>query len=377
MCFLGEPFKHDLFVSYSHGDFDGSGCSPLKEWSKSFVVDLERQLRQIRPFRDVRVFLDQDQRPDRGVDPTEPLTEQLKDDISAAALLIVLMTPHYLASAWCTQEREWWLDQNTSDQFGVGGRIFVCRVLPNFEGAPWRPEHDDKRWPDALKDSGGHALTGFWFHTTEDVHFDTVPFKWDGSTDDLNHYNRARQRLIRHLTIRLNEIRQQLEDWRKEEAYRRRLMEEGTKILYLHARERQLEAWHAIRDALTAAGYVVYPAAPEPDLIADVLPDFKAIRKARRKRILQLAECDAILLLCGGGGTELEIDLPAIGRNDRQSARDLTGKLLPCAVLDLVGQPIDTATALAIECLDARQPGWVMRLATWLTRRGRILETAA
>ena len=23
--FLGKPFKHDLFVSYSHGDFDGSG----------------------------------------------------------------------------------------------------------------------------------------------------------------------------------------------------------------------------------------------------------------------------------------------------------------------------------------------------------------
>ena len=275
-CFLGDPFQHDLFVSYSHGDFDGSGCSPLKEWSKSFVIDLERQLRQIRPFRDVRVFLDQDHRTDQGVDPTEPLTEQLKDEISAAALLLVLMTPHYLASSWCAHEREWWLERNPPDRVGAGGRIFICRVLPDFEAAPWRPEDDARRWPDALKDSAGHALTGFWFHATDDVHFDTVPFKWDGSTDDLNAYNKARQRLIRHIAIRLHEVRQRLAERRQEEAHRRRLME-GAKILYLHARERQLEAWRAVRDALTAAGYLVYPMAPEPDLLADPVSDFKAI----------------------------------------------------------------------------------------------------
>jgi hypothetical protein len=291
--------------------------------------------------------------------------------------LIVLMMPHYLTSAWCAQEREWWLEQHTPDAFHVGGRIFICRVLPNFKGGPWRPEDDDNYWPDDLKDSAGHSLTGFWLHSTEDVHFDTVPFMWDGSTDDRNEYNAARRGLIRHITIRLNDIRQKLEDQRKEEAQRKRLTEQGPKILYLHARERQLEAWQNTKDLLTESGYLVYPAAPEVDLDADALPDFKAIRAARQMRILQLAECDAILLLSDGTGAELEIDLPAIGRNDRQAARSLTGKLLPCAVLDLVGRPIEAATALAIERLDCRQPGWEAGLADWLAQCGRMLETAA
>lgn len=377
MCFLGEPFKYDLFVSYSHGAFDGSGRSPLKEWSQMFVADLERQLRQIASFQHVRVFLDQDQRPDQSVDPTDPLTGQLTCDISSAALLIVLMTPHYLASAWCAQERDWWLEQHTPDAFGVGGRIYVCRVLPNFKGAPWQPEDDDESWPDAFKDSAGHALTGFWFHGTQDVHFDTVPFKWDGSTDDINEYNTARRGLIRHIAIRLNDIRQKLEDQRKDAAQHKRLTEDSPKILYLHARQRQLKAWETIRNVLTDSGYLVYPAAPEPDLVADALPDFKAIRTARQKRIMLLAECDAILLLSDGDGAELEIDLPAIGRNDRQAARGLTGKLLPCAALDLVGQPVEAATALAIERLDGRRPGWERSVADWLAQCGRTLATAA
>jgi hypothetical protein len=43
-CFLGEPFQHDLFVSYSHGDFDGSGQSNLKTWSQAFGRELEMEL---------------------------------------------------------------------------------------------------------------------------------------------------------------------------------------------------------------------------------------------------------------------------------------------------------------------------------------------
>jgi hypothetical protein len=37
MSFLGEPFKHDLFVSYSHGDFDRPGDPKLKAWSQAFI----------------------------------------------------------------------------------------------------------------------------------------------------------------------------------------------------------------------------------------------------------------------------------------------------------------------------------------------------
>jgi hypothetical protein len=378
MCFVGEPFKHDLFVSYSHGSIDGRGTSLLKTWSGEFVEDLERQIRQIRHFRAVRVFLDQNQRPGQGVDPTAPLTETLKDEIAASALLVILMTPDYLASRWCEQERDWWISRHMPDAIGAGGRIFVCRVLPNVEDLPWEPEHDHKPWPSALKDSAGEALPGFWFHSRDDVDDATVPFRWDGVTHDLNEYDQARRELIRVVTARLRKIKQRLNERRREKESQTGLAGPGRKIIYLHGREAHAEAWQRARDALVRSGYVIYPSVPETNLLSQELLDFRQIKAARHKRILQLGECDAILILCVAyPSDELDIDLAAIGRKDRESARDLSNKFLPCAVLDLVGKPIDKATEFAIERLDGRKLGWEMEVASWLERCARLLTAVA
>ena len=45
MSFVGKPFSHDVFVSYSHGDAAGTGDSLLSQWSQSFIRELERELR--------------------------------------------------------------------------------------------------------------------------------------------------------------------------------------------------------------------------------------------------------------------------------------------------------------------------------------------
>ena len=45
MSFVGDPFRHDIFVSYSHGDVTGSGDSKLKRWSGAFARELESELR--------------------------------------------------------------------------------------------------------------------------------------------------------------------------------------------------------------------------------------------------------------------------------------------------------------------------------------------
>jgi hypothetical protein len=375
--FVGEPFRHDIFVSYSHGDFDGSDHSPLKVWSVDFVQYLEQQIRQIRHFREVRMFLDQDHRPGQGVDPTEPLTEQLSVDIEGSALLVILMTPDYLASNWCGQERDWWLEQHHPDTIGAGGRIFVCRIWPNTKELPWNKGRDHEAWPDALKDSGGDGLPGFWFHSCDNVDDATVPFRWGGVTHDLNEYVQACRELIRAITSRLREIKRRLDERRREEEDRQRLAGAGGKIIYLHAREAQATAWQEARDALRRSGYVVYPSAPEADLLGDELPDARANRAARNQRILQLEECDAILLLSTGPSVELDIDLAAIGRKDRETARERSGKLLPCAVLDTAGQTIEAADSLAIEHLDGRTTGWEMAIARWLERCASVSERVA
>jgi hypothetical protein len=45
VSYIGEPFTHDLFVSYSHGTMAGDGLSPLKRWSDGFIRELVRELR--------------------------------------------------------------------------------------------------------------------------------------------------------------------------------------------------------------------------------------------------------------------------------------------------------------------------------------------
>ena len=109
MSYIGEPFTHDLFVSYSHGTIDGAGPSPLKRWSDGFIEQLELELRQHPKFgRALSLFFDDHHRPGQGLDPSSGLTEQLREEIGASALLHVLMSDHYLQSAWCRDERDWW-----------------------------------------------------------------------------------------------------------------------------------------------------------------------------------------------------------------------------------------------------------------------------
>ena len=76
--FLGEPFDHDLFVSYSHGAFNGQHDSELKRWSQKFAKDLRAELARAIEFENASVFLDDSDRHDEGVDRATGLTEQLR-----------------------------------------------------------------------------------------------------------------------------------------------------------------------------------------------------------------------------------------------------------------------------------------------------------
>jgi hypothetical protein len=39
---------------------------------------------------------------DRRIDPTAALTDELRNKVERACLLLIVMSPRYLASAWCT-----------------------------------------------------------------------------------------------------------------------------------------------------------------------------------------------------------------------------------------------------------------------------------
>ncbi|HEX5796126.1 MAG TPA: hypothetical protein VFY19_09800, partial [Geminicoccaceae bacterium] len=92
MSFLGKPFQHDLFVSYSHGAFADDHDSELKLWSQKFALDLRSELRGYDGFQEVSVFLDESNRSDENVDRTEQLTPLLQERVAGSALLVILMT---------------------------------------------------------------------------------------------------------------------------------------------------------------------------------------------------------------------------------------------------------------------------------------------
>lgn len=62
--------------------------------------------------------------------------------------------------------------------------------------------------------------------------------------------------------------------------------------------------------------------------------DPKAAQKARDNRVKVIAECDALLILATADRRALEADLVTIAKADRQSARPLNNRFLPCAVVD-------------------------------------------
>jgi len=51
VSYIGEPFRHDLFVTYSHGTIEGAEVSPLKRWSDGFI----EQLHHLRTVREALV----------------------------------------------------------------------------------------------------------------------------------------------------------------------------------------------------------------------------------------------------------------------------------------------------------------------------------
>jgi TIR domain len=361
MGFLSEPFKHDLFVSYSHGAFEGQHDSDLKRWSQKFARDLRAEFAGTTEFQNISVFLDQSERSDESVDRTAELPEHLQKRVQDSALLTILMTPHYLRSEWCRQEREWWCAKHNPDKLGAGTRIFVCRVRPT----------SNEPWPRELP-----AAVGYFLYDQNKEPDKARPFTWRGSKRDLDDYNDLLVDLAGDMMKPLREIRAALERRRQRDEAAGRLAAETGQVIYLHARETHAEAWQRASDLL-AKNYVVVPTEPDP-----IAREPKAIREIAEHRVRTLSGSDALLLLGTDDGRALEADLVVVGRQDRHSARARTDRLLPCSVLDTTGGVIATARrkatarALGIDWIDAARDLWPNELKAWLNEASAVMERA-
>lgn len=362
MAYVGDLFQHDVFVSYSHGDPDGMGVSKLKQWSQAFARELEGEFRaHPKVSRDLKLFLDQHHRPGQGVDPMAALTEQLRVDIASTAVMVVLMSPQYLRSEWCRDEREWWCEKQQELELPLDGRIAVARIWPT-----------EDPWPAALTDSRGQPLVGFPFFDPKDAELRPQPFEWpEPGPTSKDPFRRELLTLVGWVVVKLDELRKRLEARQRARDAAAKLAASGGQIVYLHGRAEFSGDWDRAATALTQCGLVVMPSEPDP-----VASDPKRQQEIQQQRVDIMKGCDALLLVASEGGRTVDQDLVVVGRQDRNSARARSNGLLPCALLDCAGEAVATprrrvaARGLNVEWIDATQDPWTPQVQQWLLNAG-------
>jgi hypothetical protein len=377
MAFLEPHFDNDIFVSYSQGDPSGTGKSPLKDWTDTLVKKLIGDIQSIDPaFDELRFWMD------AQIDPTAPLTQELRDKVKTSGILMVIMSPRYLKSKWCKDELEWFRDQireRSNDQ----GRVFVVRVLPT----------EKAEWPDFLRDENGNSLIGFLFYDTTTM----MPFGWhDVRGED---YVKQLWTLQTALTKRLREIR---------ERHARRQappaapavapvpqtaaavatlfaapqaqaapqappvqappvqQAHGIGRIYLQAKADQIAARNDVQRALAPLGIVGL------SIEANQGGTLNAWNEEAKARFEIAKNCHALVLLRTDTSPTFLGDLLQIGVDEREQIRSARNSALPCAVLDLSGKPlpIDVST-FGINRFDLSRQDWPDEFAAWLQEARR------
>lgn len=366
MSYVGGPFTHDVFVTYSHGDAVGDDDSLLKQWSQAFAAELANEIRTLPGVgRELSLFLDQSHRAGQALDPLEPLSQQLQGAIGASAIVTVLLSPHYLASRWCTSEREWWREAQAAHKIPPAGRVALARIWP-LAGTD--------AWPELFVDAHGEPLPGFWFFDRALEPARCRPYEWPAANKTSGGpFRRTLVELAGFVYGKLEALRKRLEQVKRAEQDAAKLA--GSEpVVYLHGRADQAASWAQTNDELSKSGFTVLPT--EPDTVARS-PEHA--QQVRNQRVETLADCDALLLLGSGDGRAVDADLLAVGRHERQLARARWNRLLPCALLDTVGEAIATdrrriaARKLQVDWIDRRAEPWVPSVQSWLKQKSREL----
>jgi hypothetical protein len=356
MAYLSPAYEHDVFVSYSHGDPEGRGNSPLKAWSNALVDTLAADIKALSgDFRDLAVWYDRD------LDPTLNLTAELRRQVEASAILMILMSPYYLKSAWCGDERAWF-EAQVAARAGETGRVFVVRAVPT----------DTADWPDFLRDERGYTVLGFRFHPPPQRPGDMVePYGWRGRIEGNEPFLRELATLRTALTRRLSELKVRAAASEAPAVLPATVAAEGARPsrLYLHVRPEHAAMRGAIDEALAGGCTIVAPP-PPPTVSGDA-----AWLDESRARIAAARHCDALALLRPSADEAFLGDLLDVGVDERERVRAARGTPLPCAVLDGSGAPLEIdAARFGIERFNLADPEWPAAFLAWL---GRTRMTAS
>lgn len=342
MAFLRPYFEYDAFVSYAHGGLGGDSDLPLKDWTLELIRRLETDIQLVdTAFDGLHIWRDEQ------IDPTAHLSDELRGKVSSSGILMIVMSPRYLASTWCKDELDWFRRQ-VQDRSRDLGRVFVIRALPTEEAT----------WPDFLRDSRGHALPGFQFH---DNQASSMPYGWRGAGTNRDEYVRELGRLQTALMRRLRELRANSERRVEAQAPEPAAPAAVPRPIYLHARPEHAAVCDEVKRTLLQDGI------PAVSPMTDPGRDIADFARESRARIESAKRCDALALLRGDGDECFIDDLFEIGVDERERIQNARGAPLPCAVLDRSGQylPVDLS-GFGIERFDLGHDDWRGKFHGWL-----------
>src|SRR5262245_24652430 len=190
MAYRSPRFDCDVFMSYAHGASPGVENPPLRRWSWAMIDSLKAEIGSLfTDFDGLKIW------DDRSLDPTAALTDELRKTVQRSCLLLIVMSPRYLRSACCTDERAWFEHEFAERRKGLG-RIFVVRAVST----------DPNKWPSCLKDERGLADLGFRFHRDTDEE-SVEPYGWPDLVERNEAFYRSLATLRTTLVHRLRDIK--------------------------------------------------------------------------------------------------------------------------------------------------------------------------
>ena len=339
MSFVGKPFEHDLFVSYSHGQTDPSGESPWKAWVQWLAAQITTEVQNGHPeFRDFRLFIDPQ------LDPTMHLSDQLRSNAENAAAFLLIMNPWLLESSWCKQELGWFRHQVDQRQ-GAEGCVFVVQAQDTA----------GLDWPDCLHDANGHRLLGFPFTAPKTDR----PLGWL-TLQTSPEFVEALLSLTTRIIQRLRRLKDQA-----------RLASEVTlqgqadllRTIYLHARSSESELWHHAKAELGQQFTIL------PETLRAEASTLTEARQQRRERFEDYKEANALLIIEPDNRQALEADVQSIGFDDRSDVESFTERRFPCAVLERKDVDQALLQGLDIDKLPMISGVWPNLLEPWFSAK--------
>lgn len=161
--------QYDIFVSYAHVD---NACMPgeTQGWVSALMATLEVYLQQKLGRRESYSIWRDPELPGNV-----PLTPEILDAVRHASILLLVLSPGYVASRWCMQELETFLVQHPVEE----GRIFVVErtllpqrlpALADLKGFPfWVPDREQKGVFRTLGTPTTADLRSEYFRQAEDL----------------------------------------------------------------------------------------------------------------------------------------------------------------------------------------------------------------